>query len=65
VTERDRGGTQKVLYIYIYIGMLISIITSDGHTIGDTFGVSLSVSEILLWGISLSVSAIIFCVVLV
>jgi len=31
-------------------GMLISIITSNSNTIDDPFGVSLLVSEILLWG---------------
>jgi len=38
--------------------MLISITSSDRDTIGDTFGASLSVSEILLRGTSLS--AIVF-----
>jgi len=32
----------------IFAGMLISIISNDSDTIGDTFGVSLS--DILLWG---------------
>jgi len=30
-------------------GLLISILTSDSNIIKDTFGVLLSVSEVLLW----------------
>jgi len=38
--------------------MVKSIIASNSDTIGDTFGASQSVLEILLRGVSLSVSAI-------
>jgi len=33
----------------LFTGMLILIIASDSNTISDTFGILLSVSEILLW----------------
>jgi len=37
------------LLLFADAGMLIMIIASDSDTIGDTFRVSLSVFEILLW----------------
>jgi len=44
-----------------YAGMLISIIAIDNDTIGDTFGVALSVSLILLCGsIAIAISETFF-----